>query len=246
MKPLSHLPGSRRILAIGPAVFGAILIAILLWIAYSRNPRHGLPYSDSFGRSETDEWKAFGGTWATIDGSMRNDSDERGAKLITGSPYWKDYVLDADVELLGQDGDAGVVIRSRDEESGVDSYSGYYAGLRTRDNRLILGRADHGWFEFRNTPVLGKVEAFRWYHLRVLALGCEIVVSVTPGSGAQSPRIVAVRDHGCIRAGRIGLRSYSAGGAWRNVRVRVATAADEMVEVCLAERDGIDRVVILR
>jgi signal transduction histidine kinase len=195
-------------------------------MVYARTPHHGLPYTDSFARSEAEEWKAFGGTWTMIDGSMRNDSDERGAKLVTGSLYWKDYVLDADVKLLGQDGDAGVVIRSSDEEPGVDSYRGYYAGLRTRDNRLILGRADHGWSEFRNTPLLGKVEAFRWYHLQVLALGCEIVVSVT--SPAPSPlRIAAIRDHDCFRSGRIGLRSYSAGGVWKDVRVRVATAADE-------------------
>jgi len=226
-KPLLQLFRSRRLIAIGPVVLGAILVSVLAWMICTRNPHHGLPYADSFGRSETDEWTAFGGTWATIDGTMRNDSDERGAKLITGSPYWKDYVLDADVKLLGQDGDAGVMIRSSDEEPGVDSYSGYYAGLRTRDNRLILGRADHGWFEFRNTPVLGKVEAFRWYHLRVLALGCEIVVSVTPESSAAAPRIVAVRDHECLRSGRIGLRSYSAGGAWRGLHVRAATAADE-------------------
>jgi signal transduction histidine kinase len=218
---------SRRALGLGTAVCGTILSAVLLWIVYTRNPHYGLPYGDSFAGSEADEWKSFGGTWATIDGSMRNDSDERGAKLITGSPHWKDYVLDADVKLLGQDGDAGVVIRSSDEESGVDSYRGYYAGLRTRDNRLILGRADHGWFEFRNTPVLGKVEAFRWYHLRVLALGCEIVVAVTSPSNPGAPRIMAVRDRDCIRSGRIGLRSYSAGGAWKNVRVRVATTADE-------------------
>ena len=218
---------SRRVLALAAIVSAAIAVSVWLWIVFTRNPHHGLPYADSFAGNEADEWKSFGGTWATIDGSTRNDSDERGAKLITGSPYWKDYVLDADVKLLGQDGDAGVVIRSSDEESGVDSYRGYYAGLRTRDNRLILGRADHGWFEFRNTPLLGKVEAFRSYHLRVLALGCEIVVSVTLPSNPESPRMTAVRDQGCIRSGRIGLRSYSAGGAWKDVRVRVATAADD-------------------
>jgi signal transduction histidine kinase len=222
-----NLLRSRGFLVIAATAFCAILISGFLWLAYLHNPRHGLPYADSFTRSAADEWRAFGGTWGTIDGSMRNDSDERGAKLITGSPYWTDYVLDADVKLLGQDGDAGVVIRSSDEELGVDSYSGYYAGLRTRDNRLILGRAEHGWSEVRNTPLLGKVEAFRWYHLRVLAFGCEIVAAVTfpPESGLE--RTVAVRDRDCFRSGRIGLRSYSAGGAWKNVRVRIASGADE-------------------
>ena len=227
IKPFLALFRSRRLLVVVAGACGTILISAILWLIYNSNPHHGLPYADSFAKSTADEWKAFGGTWATIDGAVRNDSDERGAKLITGSPYWTDYVLDADVKLLGQDGDAGVVIRSSDEELGVDSYSGYYAGLRTRDNRLILGRAEHGWSEFRNTPVLGKVEAFRWYHLQVLALGCEIIASVTPLPRLEPPRVVAVRDRDCFRSGRIGLRSYSAGGVWKNVRVRVATPADE-------------------
>ena len=33
---------------------------------------------------------------------MRNDSDERGAKLLGGSRVWKDYAFQADVQLLGE------------------------------------------------------------------------------------------------------------------------------------------------
>ena len=45
----------------------------------------GLPYKDSFANGSADEWHAFGGTWELADGAIRNDSDERGAKLLTGS-----------------------------------------------------------------------------------------------------------------------------------------------------------------
>jgi hypothetical protein len=33
---------------------------------------------------------------------MRNESDERGIKLMTRSPWWKDYTLTTDIELLMQ------------------------------------------------------------------------------------------------------------------------------------------------
>jgi hypothetical protein len=37
---------------------------------------------------------------------MRNESDERGIKLMTRSPWWKDYTLTTDIELLMQIGHA--------------------------------------------------------------------------------------------------------------------------------------------
>lgn len=195
-------------------------------LIYLHSSARGLPYSDSFTEGKSDEWRAFGGTWSVYDGGMRNDSDERGAKLITGSRYWTDYLLEADVKLLGEDGDAGLVIRASDVEEGVDSYSGYYAGLRTRDNRLTLGLANHGWQEYEDKPIPHGVQAFQWYHLKLLAYGCDVITSATfPLQGGQTTT-AAVHDRDCLKTGGIGLRSYSSGGIWRNVRVRAATAAD--------------------
>jgi signal transduction histidine kinase len=185
----------------------------------------GLPYNDSFASGNADEWHAFGGTWELSDAAIRNDSDERGAKLLAGSTNWQNYVLEADIELLGHDGDAGLIIRSSDEEEGVDSYSGYYAGLRNRDNSLILGRANHGWLGEQTIPLPGGVHAFRWYHVKLIAVDCELAASATDN---ESGVIVSQRmtETDCTRAGRIGLRSYSSGGIWRNVRASTASSAD--------------------
>src|ERR1035437_1557793 len=118
---------SSRLISLMVAAGGALAITMMSfwWLAYLRNPEHRLPYHDSFGSGKADEWQALGGTWAIADGMMRNDSDERGAKLLAGSAYWEDYVLTGDVKLLGRDGDAGLIVRSSNEEEGVDSYSGY-------------------------------------------------------------------------------------------------------------------------
>jgi signal transduction histidine kinase len=194
--------------------------------AYLHSPNRGLPYHDSFARGVTDEWTAFGGTWELINGTMRNDSDERGAKLLAGSHFWHDYSIDADVYLLGVNGDAGLIIRSSNEEEGVNAYSGYYAGVRTLDNSLVLGRADHGWMEVtRQVPAPGVIRPFHWYHLKLLAAGCRIAAELTaPPSVAHTS--LDINDPGCVSAGRIGLRSYSSGGMWRNVVVRPATHED--------------------
>jgi signal transduction histidine kinase len=208
------------------AVVSFISVAIgLAFLTHLHSRILGLPYSDSFAVGKADEWQALGGTWEVVDRTMRNDSDERGAKLLTGSAYWQNYSLEADIKLLGHDGDAGLIARSSDEEAGVDSYSGYYAGLRNRDNALVIGRADHVWKEGQEVPVPGGVRPFHWYHLKLIVVACDMAVSASdPAVGTKV--VAAMTEKGCSVSGRIGLRSYSSGGLWRNVRATPATYAD--------------------
>ena len=205
-------------------------VALLLFgtFAYRHRSGRGLPYRDSFNNGTADEWKAFGGTWELANGSMRNDSDERGAKLLTGSSQWTDYSIEADVMLLGLGGDAGLILRSSDEEQGVDAYTGYYAGLRTLDNSLMIGRAGYGWVEMADKLDLEHegVRASRWYHLKLLAHGCKLAVRATLLPEHGSGTTIAITDRDCIRGGRAGLRSYASGGVWRNVVIRSASEAD--------------------
>src|SRR5215471_12798631 len=168
-----------------------------------------------------DDWQPFGGAWQYINGAMLNNSDERGAKLMNGDVRLTDYLIEADVQLLGQYGDAGLIIRANNEEVGVDAYNGYYAGLRDLDNTLILGHAGFGWVEYQKNRLVPRVVAQQWYHLKLLAYDCNIVASATSANGTVTTNAVRVPD--CIRSGRFGLKSYQTGGLWRNVRVRAAT-----------------------
>lgn len=192
---------------------------------YSRSLRLGLPFRDSFSQGHISEWQALGGNWTVVNGGVRNNSNERGAKLIAGNVSWTDYSLDSDVELLGRGGDAGVIVRSSDEELGVDSYSGYYAGLRTSNNMVVLGRADHGWMEFQVATLPGGIHAFHLYHLHVIAVGCQIA-AVASDPESKNKVTVALQEEHCASSGRIGLRSYSSGGMWQNVYTAAATVAD--------------------
>jgi hypothetical protein len=171
-----------------------------------------------------DDWQAFGGAWQYINGVMSNNSDERGAKLMTGTAYLSNYSIEADVLLLGQYGDAGLIIRASDEEEGVDAYHGYMAGLRDLDNTLMMGRADYGWREYAARAVSPRVFAQQWYHLKFLAFDCDFAVSATAPKGEITT--VSIRDPGCIRSGRFGLKSYNTGAQWRNVEIRPAGQAD--------------------
>lgn len=181
-------------------------------------------YHDDFVHDRADEWHAVGGAWRLVGGAMHNDSDERGAKMLTGSYRWRDYRLQADVEMLGEGGDAGLVVRSNDEEPGVDAYDGYYVGVRMYDSSLVIGRSDHGWLEA--APVrLQSLHSHTWYHLEIVVVGCSIAATAGETGSSQVTRAL-FEEPNCPRSGRIGLRSLATGAAWRNVQVQPATASD--------------------
>ena len=187
-------------------------------------------------------WHAYDDSWRLVGGVIANSSDARGGKLMSGAPQWTDYSLDADIELLGDSGDAGLVVRSSDEERGVDSYSGYYAGLRAPDSSLLIGRADHGWVEHASTRMTHRILPFHWYHLKVVAVGCSIAAQVTDSATRESRTVSMHQDapH-CAAHGRIGLRSAWGGAAWRNISVAAATTSE------LAALDpGLDRGSAIR
>jgi signal transduction histidine kinase len=212
------------------AVITSVIIASLLVAAigsllvFRFLSRRGPFHAHLYVLERQDDWQAFGGTWQFVNGAMRNNSDERGAKLMNGTTYWTDYMIEADVLLLGAYGDAGLIIRANDEEEGVDAYHGYMAGLRDLDNTLILGRADYGWREYVAKSVSPRVYDQQWYHLKLLAYGCVLAISATAPSGQTTT--AAVNDPGCVLSGRFGLKSYNTGAQWRNVEVRAATHQD--------------------
>lgn len=219
---LSARINKRRRPALTAGVIGCVLLlaagAGLLW--HHRMLR--LPFRDSFRNGTLDGWTAYGGNWDALDGGVRNDSEERGAKIIAGSDRWNNYAVEADVQLIGG-GDTGLIARASDIERGVDSYSGYYVGLRTLDNKIVLGRAGHGWVEYPPKPFPGGIVPGIWYHLRLAVQGCTITATA---SGIDTPGSTEIRieDPHCLTSGKIGLRSVNAGGMWRNVQVTPLSA----------------------
>jgi hypothetical protein len=218
-----------RISARRGIIFALIAAAVLVLLAigaitYRSIARRGPMQNKIISLEKQEDWQAFGGTWQYADGVMSNNSDERGAKLMTGTEYWTNYSVEADVLLLGQYGDAGLIIRASDEEKGVDAYHGYMAGLRDLDNTLMMGRADYGWREYAAKAVSPRVFAQQWYHIKFLAFDCDFAVSATSPQGETTT--IAIRDPACIKSGRFGLKSYNTGAQWRNVEIRPAMQRD--------------------
>src|SRR5262249_20821291 len=120
------------LLYVGLVLVIATAFAFIAWRRQTAYP--GLPYQDAFARHEADEWMPLGGYWNVVQDEMINRSDEPGAKLVTGSPDWTDYTVDADLELRAHGGDVGTMLRVNNPETGINAYRGYYVGLRTIDS----------------------------------------------------------------------------------------------------------------
>jgi len=222
MRPPHWLPNRTASLLLA-AFVGACLL--LIWIYARRWNAASLPYHAPFSDGQTDGWEAMGGMWELDHDTVRNRSDEFGAKLLGGSPRWTDYTVDADVALIGHGGDVGLIVRVSEPEKGINAYRGYYIGLRSQDQALVMGVADHDWMEARPVPMQGGVRYLVWYKLEVFAVGCQIVASA---ENLQSHQMTwsAMQASPCFAKGRIGLRSLNTGAAFRNVHVSRATAED--------------------
>lgn len=204
------------------SILGALVcIAAAVTFTVVKRKRFALPYHDSFGSNMAGEWTPLGGMWEVNSGTVYNRSDEKGAKLVTGSANWTNYELDSDLELIGHGGDVGVIVRLSDEERGVDSYRGYYIGLRSADSALVMGMADHGWMEGQPVPMPGGVRPGVWYHLHVVAYDCQIGAEATNVQTRQTSW-GAFQEQACFKKGKVGLRSMGTGGAWRDVTVSAA------------------------
>ena len=177
------------------------------------------------GLSHDESWVGYGGNWVASSSEVENNSEERGAKLLSNRGNLSDYQVQADLKMTSPFGVAGLMIRSSGEEEGVDSYHGYFAGISSLGSSVTFGRADFGWLSLLRVPLpTNDDENLGWIHLRVIAVGCKFGVEATLPDGRTTS--AAIDDRDCIRSGRFGLRSYLTRATWRNIQVTPATSKD--------------------
>lgn len=222
MQGLRSLP--VRFLIVGLASAG-LLTGLGWWLHGVKEANRVPSQSYSLQTGQLNGWTSVGGKWNVVNGAIRNDSYERGAKLLTGSSAWGNYTLTSDVAFEDDNADMGLVVRVSHAEEGTDTYDGYYIGLRTLDSTMVIGRAAFGWTEAPPVHIPGGIRSGVWYRLRVTAYGCNIAASVQNLTTLQSAWI-AFTQTDCLKTGQIGIRSLNAGGMWRNISVAPAQRND--------------------
>jgi hypothetical protein len=168
-------------------------------------------------------WQPIGGHWSERQSIFSNATYGRGDMLIAPRSNGTNYTISADIrfDLLFPEthyGDAGLVIRATNPEQGVDSYQGYYAGIRPDQQTVVLGRASYDWHQLKTAHLASPISVGEWYHLAVSAQGCVLIVTVTPQNGGAATQ-VQQQDTQCLTSGVAGLRSFYAQASWRNVRI---------------------------
>jgi hypothetical protein len=214
---MRNQPRAIRKLTILIALSGIIAACALAFVAYERNSVHRYHYETMSG------WQPITGRWSSSSGTISNANYGRGDMLIASHSSGANYKISADIrfDLLFADthrGDAGVVIRTTDPEPGVDSYEGYYAGLRPDDQSIVLGRASFDWHELTVARLAAPIAVGGWYRLELSANGCDLDVVATPlGGGRQTS--IHYRDDHCLVSGVVGLRSFYTQASWRDVKI---------------------------
>jgi hypothetical protein len=195
----------------------ALVAAILMW-TWSRSDRANRNRYESM-----DGWQQISGRWTGQAGVFTNSNYGRGDMLIAQRSQGANYRIAADVrfDLLFPEthyGDAGLVIRTTDPQQGVDSYQGYYAGLRPDNQTVVLGRASFDWHQLASSPLATPVSVGSWYRIDLSARGCKLTVTVTPVDN-RAPTLINYDDDHCLASGVAGLRSFYAQASWRNIKI---------------------------
>jgi hypothetical protein len=194
-------------------------VAACLFIIYWLGPRmKSEAHYESMGG-----WQQISGRWTEHGGTFSNPNYGRGDMLIAPHSQGTNYRISAEVrfDLLFPEthyGDAGLVIRTTDPEQGVDSYEGYYAGLRPDEQTVVLGRASYDWHQLENVRLVTPITVGMWYRIEFSAHGCRLSVTATPADGG-TPTHIEHEDIHCLTEGVAGLRSFYAQASWRNVRI---------------------------
>lgn len=200
------------------ASLAVVLTAVSFYIA-----RRGFNWESGDHYGNMQGWQPISGKWSEYSGVISNRNYGRGDMLIAQNSKGTDYRIAADVrfDLLFPEteyGDAGLVIRTTDPEQGVDSYQGYYAGIRPNQQTIVLGRASYDWHELRTATLAAPIAVGDWYRLELAVKGCKLTVTATPEGNRPSTRMEYTDDH-CLTEGVAGLRSFYTQASWRNVQI---------------------------
>jgi GH43 family beta-xylosidase len=121
-----------------------------------------------------------------------------GEKLILDHLQYADFAAEVTVSPINGGRDAGMLFRVSEPALGYDAQKGYFAGILTAADRVVLGKTDgRRWREIGRAhhPLVDGEE----YRLRVTASGDRLAVSINGKTALEA------RDDS-YRAGKIGLR----------------------------------------
>jgi len=174
-------------------------------------------FQDDFSSGNQVGWVNYNGSFMVDNGEYlaTNTEGYSGSKSVQSSTSFSDFTYDAQVQVNGA-GDGGLIFRASKFSLGADEYNGYYFGISSGGQNIVLGKANGTWTSLKTAAM--TIVANTWYQVRVVAKGTSIKIYV---NDMTTPKI----DYtdASFTSGSIGVRCYNTITRWDNLSVSSST-----------------------
>ncbi|KAI0531824.1 putative glycosyl hydrolase [Xylaria digitata] len=165
---------------------------------------------DDFADGKMLDWATYGGEWLVEDERLTVKNTGGGMAMLDTN--FSDLVFDATVATVDGNGHPGLLFRVTELSKTTHKYKGYKAAI-SPTGVITLGKADLGTFtdlaQTKMDMTIGEE-----YHVRVVAIGSEIMVFVRDMDKAK----IRFTD-GSFTAGATGVRVFNAAAKFGSVSV---------------------------
>ncbi|EKN71558.1 glycoside hydrolase family protein [Neobacillus bataviensis LMG 21833] len=130
------------------------------------------------------------------------------AKSVIGDHMWKDYTVEADINIGAGTGDGGIIFRVNNPANGIelgqnnpDFMQGYLAYINK--DGVHLGKFNYNWLYLKGAKISAPLNT--WQHMKVVAKGTNIKIFV---GDMDTPKIDYTDNSStAFTQGKVGLRS---------------------------------------
>ncbi len=110
------------------------------------------------------DWKTHGGDWSVVDGALRQTSEEENVRAFIGDPNWSDYTVTLKARKIS--GNEGFLVSFANRDADTVTWWNIAGWNNTQHGLEVPGAS---------APLVpGKVEAGRWYDIRVELRGATV------------------------------------------------------------------------
>lgn len=170
-------------------------------------------FASDFAAGADAGWTRYDGHYGFANEAYLLNNAGTTGKSLTGSPAWRNGTLEADV-MLTSAGNAGLLFRTTNADSGPDAAFGYYVGLDSAGS-VFLSRNVNDYTELARVPL--PIPLNTWQHIKVILRGAAIAVYV---NDMKTPTL-RVSDSFFLR-GQIGVRAHNCNAEFKRVRYQQA------------------------